>query len=207
MGDVGIDESETKKSSHIVYCSRVDKMRSASLQRIRTFLSTVFQEDEDKDNDDDNSIYPILDDEIIFWIQDRTKIISVAILDCNYSAQHLLEPYDFNCEKLKLQTINLIHSVSTLDEERGKGCATAIVQQVIAYAERRPEINDRLFLEVDRSNKLAIRLYEKLGFKLFTNDASSSDIDVDVGTNSGLPLLLSLTLPSRKVIKERFVLE
>ena len=66
----------------------------------------------------------------------------------------------------------VIHDVFVLEGERGKGYGKKIMEEILGLL--RPK-GKPVYLYVDPSNKIAKRLYEKVGFSLDKKDAAYGD--------------------------------
>lgn len=66
----------------------------------------------------------------------------------------------------------VIHDVFVLEDRRGKGYGKKIMEEILGLL--RPK-NKPVYLYVDPSNKVAINLYEKIGFRLDKKNAAFGD--------------------------------
>lgn len=101
-------------------------------------------------------------EEVVFWIQARTQITSMAMLHLNYPTALL--KYDF-FRSPSTATVAIIHSVGTDEKYRQQGCSTSILQKIVKFVDGKSSPPEALFLEVSKENQSAINLYIKLDFR------------------------------------------
>ena len=99
---------------------------------------------------------------IIVLLKENEKLISLARFDFSYGINN----FDM---KNKI----LITGLQTLAEKRCQGFATRVMLAGIDFlSKRNPKF--QICMKVDKNNINAIKLYEKLGFKLFEEDQELS---------------------------------
>ncbi|MDE6967617.1 MAG: ribosomal protein S18-alanine N-acetyltransferase [Clostridia bacterium] len=110
-------------------------------------------------------------------IKDIAQIENICFKDA-WSELMLVESLDNGCIMLVAEKDNKvigyagiypsgdITNIAVLPEVRGNGYGKKLVENLIEIA-RKNNI-DTIFLEVRQSNRLAIKLYEKCGFKLIS---------------------------------------
>ncbi len=114
--------------------------------------------------------------DLFFVVDHRGEIVGYAMSRVEYTSDPVLAG-EYNelengplspIRKLKeyvvrsYKTVHLI-SIAVLEAHRGKGLGSKLLENTIMAAKRHNA--DSVFLEVRVSNKPAIRLYEKFGFK------------------------------------------
>lgn len=85
--------------------------------------------------------------------------------------------------------IPCVVSIAILPEYRGKGLGNLLLINTIDYAKKRWK-NKNLLLHVRPSNEIALKLYEKIGFKL--NKVVKNYYRYDTGNEDGIEMLLYL---------------
>ena len=120
------------------------ELRTSTIERLNKLHQSVFGTEMSK-----------FEDEIIFWIQERTVPVAMAILNLNYPRE-LLKYENF---LLKDEPIHLIHSVCTEEKNRKRGYSSLVFKAIFDF------LKTTVYLEVAKNNVPAIVLYSKLGFE------------------------------------------